>query len=970
MPQSAKPMRVPRLPSSSYFARCGLVSRTVLLAVTVVAFALLAVFLGTRKTVDTIINDATARNSRIQAHSLGYALGQMLAEARNQLLVLAAGSMEKSDMAQRMQFRTKMRDNRYRELAFMDASRKNAYLLLNHNGEIITLNPEQMQDIPGSPFRTPGHMQRPDQVLISPPTEVVYPMMRTASGMQSQLALHVIRFSTQVFGRDGAFAGILTLSIDLEALRGAFTSFLATGHDAELMAGAEELRAVYIDTEGWMIFQNESQADAGKPLRLDAVRVGFHGDFGRAGFSGAFRPGSENYSYWGMMNDIQHGKNGQFSSWLGSSWGDGSLPVETVSYAPVTYQTYAGGPVDVVGGVAVLDSTFTTTRKGTILTLIYAAVFAATLLAVTALLWAMARGIAKPLERLESQLREEAGKSVVDQLPQAEEPREVASLRRTANVLLDRLHFLELDRDMADSLANARLQLEPVKNFPRDVVLPADGIVGTSLEIAELKRDIAQAAKVTEDVLVVGETGTGKELVSRAIHEQSRLKDGPFITINCGALDEGLLMDTLFGHVKGAYTEAKQARKGAFLAAEGGTLMLDEIGTASLRVQQALLRALSDRAISPLGSDEFIKFNTRVVAATNADLREEVHLGNFREDLFFRLAVITIRTPPLRQHKADIPLMVSAFMKEGMARAGLTGPLPDISRGALSQLMHYHWPGNVRELRNCIFRTLTFCEGGIILQRDLQTAPDNGRPDGVRTDSARSDSRSGVPHPQKSRHAGQHPGSREPGKEADGMHSPEGARQGAPDACVWPDASHGAAQNETSSETFSTASSAASKGASALAEEDSSAQAQAIAGDLQAAPSKAGTDAGSHAGSHAENGHGQAERQTESQTRDQAYGQTGRRPDGQASQRSAASEAPPHNAGDSLQERRMKSLLPEIARRGSLTRKEYQELAGGVSMRTAQYDLQTLVRQGLLETQGRGPALRYVYTGKPEASED
>ena len=202
------------------------------------------------------------------------------------------------------------------------------------------------------------------------------------------------------------------------------------------------------------------------------------------------------------------------------------------------------------------------------------------------------------------------------------------------------------------------------------------------------------------------------------------------------------------------------------------------------------------------------------------------------------------------------------------------------------------------------------------------------------------------------------------------MHSPEGARQGAPDACVWPDASHGAAQNETSSETFSTASSAASKGASALAEEDSSAQAQAIAGDLQAAPSKAGTDAGSHAGSHAENGHGQAERQTESQTRDQAYGQTGRRPDGQASQRSAASEAPPHNAGDSLQERRMKSLRPEIARRGSLTRKEYQELAGGVSMRTAQYDLQTLVRQGLLETQGRGPALRYVYTGKPEASED
>ncbi len=965
MPQSAKPMRVHRLSSSSYFARCGLVPRTVLLAVTVVAAVLLAVFLGTRKTVDTIINDATARNSRIQAHSLGYALGQMLAEARNQLLVLAAGSMEKQDMTQRMQFRTKMRDNRYRELAFMDASRKNAYLLLSHNGEIITLNPEQIQDIPGSPFRTPGHMQRPDQVLISPPTEVVYPMMRTASGMQSQLALHVIRFSTQVFGPDGAFAGILTLSIDLEALRGAFTSFLATGHDAELLAGAEQLRAVYIDTEGWMVFQNESQADAGKPLRLDAVRVGFHGDFGRAGFSGAFRPGSDNYSYWGMMNDIQHGKNGQFSSWLGSSWGDGSLPVETVSYAPVTYQTYAGGPVDVVGGVAVLDSTFTTTRTGTILTLIYAGAFAAAILAVTALLWAMARGIAKPLQRLEGQLREEAGKSIVDQLPQADEPREVAALRRTVNVLLDRLHFLEQDRDMADSLASAKLQLEPVKNFPHDVVLPADGIVGTSLEIAELKRDIAQAAKVTEDVLVVGETGTGKELVSRAIHEQSRLKDGPFITINCGALDESLLMDTLFGHVKGAFTEAKQARKGAFLAAEGGTLMLDEIGTASLRVQQALLRALSDRAISPLGSDEFIKFNTRVVAATNADLREEVHLGNFREDLFFRLAVITIRTPPLRQHKADIPLMISAFMKEGMARAGLTGPLPDISRGALSQLMHYHWPGNVRELRNCIFRTLTFCEGGIILQRDLQTAPDNARPDGARAEGARGKAaRNGTQHPESRKDANAAPDgsaasggsaatgdsagsdATTPADESQAKRRDSGlADSGSDSFCAWPDASHGSAAS-------------AKEHVSGLDAEQPQTDPASSAGASEAGypRASAGAGRGRKVRARADSG---ADSREESWADSPAAGKAG--------SHDAPRPAPPHHdAGDSLQERRLKSLLPEIASRGTLTRKEYQELAGGVSMRTAQYDLQMLVNQGLLEKQGRGPALRYVYTGGDE----
>ena len=181
------------------------------------------------------------------------------------------------------------------------------------------------------------------------------------------------------------------------------------------------------------------------------------------------------------------------------------------------------------------------------------------------------------------------------------------------------------------------------------------------------------------------------------------------------------------------------------------------------------------------------------------------------------------------------------------------------------------------------------------------------------------------------------------------MHDPAAARQDAPDACAWPDASHGATQNVTSSETFSTPSSAASsasyKGAPSLAEDGSPAQAQASAGDSHAALPKTGE---------------------ERQTRDQAHGQA----DGQAGRRRPEPEAHASSPGDSLQERRMKSLLPEIARRGSLTRKEYQELAGGVSMRTAQYDLQTLVRQGLLETKGRGPALRYVYTGKPEVSGD
>ena len=203
--------------------------------------------------------------------------------------------------------------------------------------------------------------------------------------------------------------------------------------------------------------------------------------------------------------------------------------------------------------------------------------------------------------------------------------------------------------------------------------------------------------------------------MSRAIHEASPRRNAPFITINCGALDENLLMDTLFGHVKGAFTEARQPRKGAFLAAEGGTLMLDEVGNASPKVQQALLRALSTRAMRPLGSDEEVPFNTRIIAATNALLPKD---ENFREDLFYRLAVITIQTPPLRDRREDLPALASYFLAHEAAARNV--PVPAISRGALNLLMEWNWPGNVRQLRNCLIRALAFCENGIIQAENIQ----------------------------------------------------------------------------------------------------------------------------------------------------------------------------------------------------------------------------------------------------------
>ena len=203
-----------------------------------------------------------------------------------------------------------------------------------------------------------------------------------------------------------------------------------------------------------------------------------------------------------------------------------------------------------------------------------------------------------------------------------------------------------------------------------------------------LYENVRKAAQVMADVLVVGETGTGKELVSEAIHKLSPRGAGPFITINCGALDESLLMDTLFGHVKGAYTEARASRKGAFLTAQGGTLMLDEVGNAAPKVQQALLRALSTRRIRPLGSDEDVPFDTRIIAATNALLREDSQNGSFREDLYYRLAVITINTPPLRDRKADIPSLIVYFLSEALtARARQKAEAAANRPGAAAQSM-------------------------------------------------------------------------------------------------------------------------------------------------------------------------------------------------------------------------------------------------------------------------------------------
>ncbi len=248
--------------------------------------------------------------------------------------------------------------------------------------------------------------------------------------------------------------------------------------------------------------------------------------------------------------------------------------------------------------------------------------------------------------------------------------------------------------------------------------------VGESKEMLKVYHRIMQVAATTSTVLITGESGTGKELVARAIHENSPRPDQPFVAVDCSSLSENLLESELFGHVKGSFTGAIQAKVGLFKVADGGTLFLDEVSNISLSTQAKLLRALQERQITPIGGTQPIPISIHLVAATNRNLKTMVSEGTFREDLFFRLNIIPIELPPLRERKGDIPLLISHFLKKFTAEIGkdIRGVAPD----ALMFLEGYSYPGNVRELENIIERAVVLTEGDIIRRDDLEQADGSG----------------------------------------------------------------------------------------------------------------------------------------------------------------------------------------------------------------------------------------------------
>jgi DNA-binding NtrC family response regulator len=242
---------------------------------------------------------------------------------------------------------------------------------------------------------------------------------------------------------------------------------------------------------------------------------------------------------------------------------------------------------------------------------------------------------------------------------------------------------------------------------------PPEGIIGRTSGMLAVYKQIAYAADSAVPVLVMGESGTGKELVARAIHRHSRRAARAFVAINCGAVTESLLESELFGHIRGSFTGAVADRKGVFEQAHGGTVFLDEIGETSPAMQVKLLRVLQDGEVRPVGAQRSIHTDARVVAATNIDLERAAAEQRFRQDLFYRLSVVVIRLPPLRDRRDDIPLLIEQFISTASQR---TGRSVAISPEAVRALTAYRWPGNVRELENTIERLVVFSRGRIEVQ--------------------------------------------------------------------------------------------------------------------------------------------------------------------------------------------------------------------------------------------------------------
>ena len=669
------------------------------------------------------ISLALERNSRMHAVTTAHAVQEYLGQCRRHLLYAAGRAMDSRELEAYLTDLGTLDGLEFTEMGFIPVREGEPAVFVTRAGRTRRLTREQIDGIRPGPELLYEHVRGlgPGEVWLSDFREVEAPFP-TAENPRGRMAWKAVRMVTPCQDATGAITGFYYISLDIGSMRDILS--LYDSSNSPVFAYSRnpkfERYSYFFDAQGWVLFQSEADQGGDAPLRTLKVRTAFQGTLGRPGFPEAFRPADRNENYWQIVANVHKGLKDILRP-VKRAEPDSPYSEHFLAYAPVLFQAAADADPVVIGGVAYEDRSVLVDLAGyrhIDVMLIISAVSVAVLVLAIAL---VARGTTLGLQELAHAVRDLTEKGEWEEVRLKETGYEAEMLKESVNSMIRTLNAQFEEIKSKDQKIESVVLKEPVELRTPDLAARIDDdfpeLVGDGPLMKQLKRDIIKASQVEVDVLIEGETGTGKQLTAEAVHRLSARSDMPFISINCGELDENLLLDSLFGHVRGAFTDGKGERRGAFLEADGGTLFLDEIQSASLKVQQALLRALSLRKIKPLGSDRDVDVNVRLITATNVDLRALISQGRFREDLYYRLKVITISTPALRQQRQNIPILAMHFLQEGEHMAGRTGLA--LSRGALKALVSYDWPGNIRELKHVIITAAVMSEGRVIQAEQL-----------------------------------------------------------------------------------------------------------------------------------------------------------------------------------------------------------------------------------------------------------
>ncbi|MEE4607269.1 MAG: sigma 54-interacting transcriptional regulator [Desulfobacteraceae bacterium] len=677
---------------------------------------------------------ALERSVKLQTRAMARELELDLAQYRRDLLFLAQNPEDRTRYGEFLARMARSGSAAYRAVGFVSRSDGDHFFWVAEQGRIVQIEPSAMAQLRPDPFTLMDRFQQlgDGEVWLSPINEASY-VFPTADNPNRKILANVIVLVTPLWPENGRSAGYVLLAVELSRLRDILSLYNSEQSPIWSYPRTPEIRYGYLfDLDGWILFQSGDPDKPEATFSTCQARAGLEGTLGRPDLPEAFRPAARYGYFWKMVREIRDGHFG-----IKGPEEHGDLPAgqkaHYLAYSPIRFFASPEKPPTVYAGLAYVDVSRLPMVAGDRQVDVIFLVSLTSAILVALLLYILARTITGPILRLarEVQAIPETGRLEPIVLPTRGLELETlkGAINRMVATLKAQLEEIRLkDRAIASAqMTQVAWQIEASEPEPVDDPLPR--LVGGGPLLDRLKKEILKAAEVEADVLVLGETGTGKELTAEAIHRLSSRRDRPFLAINCGALDENLLLDTLFGHTRGAFTEARAERKGAFLEAEGGTLFLDEIQAASPRVQQALLRALAARRIKPLGSDREVPVDVRIIAASNVDLKALIEEDRFREDLYFRLKVLTLHTPALRDHRENIEILARHFLSDiGQRREG---PGLVLSRGALEKLRRYPWPGNVRELAHCLLRAAVMADSSVIQADDLQidaivgTWPDN-----------------------------------------------------------------------------------------------------------------------------------------------------------------------------------------------------------------------------------------------------